>query len=331
MRVLMIAPTSFFSDYGGHIRIFEEIRILQKLGHQICVVTYPLGGNPEGIDVRRAGKAFVGINCAAIPETLLESELFGYEEGAFTGSRRGGRAGLFEAAHTGTIFLDEVGDVPVTLQTRLLRVLQERQVLRLGSNDPTPVDVRVVAATNRDLKREIARGAFREDLYYRLNILPVAVPPLRARAEDVAPIAEALLGDALARHEVPGALPRALALVLPWLRRYDWPGNVRELSNFARELVLASLGRPVARVGATFDAVLPPAREAGSDDEPERPAPAVSHACGSPAGPARPEDSPAEDRGRVTAAVEQDEDLLVPGESRLHRLGQWLAQDQVGA
>jgi propionate catabolism operon transcriptional regulator len=180
---------------------------------------------------RRRDRPFVAINCAAFPEALLESELFGYEEGAFTGSRRGGRAGLFEAAHTGTIFLDEVGDVPVTLQTRLLRVLQERQVLRLGSNDPTPVDVRVLAATNRDLKREIARGAFREDLYYRLNILPVTVPPLRARPEDVPPIAEALLGDALARHEVPGALPRALALVLPWLRRYDWPGNVRELEN----------------------------------------------------------------------------------------------------
>jgi transcriptional regulator, propionate catabolism operon regulatory protein len=180
---------------------------------------------------RRRERPFVAINCAAFPEALLESELFGYEEGAFTGSRRGGRAGLFEAAHTGTIFLDEVGDVPITLQTRLLRVLQERQVLRLGSNDPTPVDVRVVAATNRDLKREIARGAFREDLYYRLNILPILVPPLRARREDVAPIAEALLRDALERHGVPEVLSKALALILPWLEGYAWPGNVRELEN----------------------------------------------------------------------------------------------------
>jgi transcriptional regulator, propionate catabolism operon regulatory protein len=180
---------------------------------------------------RRRDRPFVAINCAAFPEALLESELFGYEEGAFTGSRRGGRAGLFEAAHTGTIFLDEVGDVPITLQTRLLRVLQERQVLRLGSNDPTPIDVRVVAATNRDLKREIARGAFREDLYYRLNILPILVPPLRARGEDVAPIAEALLRDALTRHGVPQVLSRALSLLLPWLEAYAWPGNVRELEN----------------------------------------------------------------------------------------------------
>jgi propionate catabolism operon transcriptional regulator len=186
----------------------------------------------------RRDRPFVAINCAAFPEALLESELFGYEEGAFTGSRRGGRAGLFEAAHTGTIFLDEVGDVPVTLQTRLLRVLQERQVLRLGSNDPTPVDVRVVAATNRDLKKEIARGAFREDLYYRLNILPIHVPPLRERRDDVGPIAEALLRDALGRHRAPDALPNALATVLPWLGAYAWPGNVRELENVLERIAV---------------------------------------------------------------------------------------------
>jgi propionate catabolism operon transcriptional regulator len=206
---------------------------------------------------RRRDRPFVAINCAAFPEALLESELFGYEEGAFTGSRRGGRAGLFEAAHTGTIFLDEVGDVPITLQTRLLRVLQERQVLRLGSNDPTPVDVRVVAATNRDLKREIARGTFREDLYYRLNILPIHVPPLRARGEDVAPIAEALLRDALSRHGVPAALPGALALVLPWLRTYAWPGNVRELENVLERVAVLTSHRGEAPEPDDLRAVLP--------------------------------------------------------------------------
>ena len=180
---------------------------------------------------KRRDHPFVAINCAAFPETLLESELFGYEEGAFTGSRRGGRPGLFEAAHLGTIFLDEVGDVPVTLQSRLLRVLQERQVLRLGSNDPTPIDVRVIAATHRDLRGAVAAGQFRDDLYFRLHILPIHLPPLRDRHGDVAAIAADLLRKALARHGVPGATARALARVLPRLEPYRWPGNVRELEN----------------------------------------------------------------------------------------------------
>jgi propionate catabolism operon transcriptional regulator len=209
---------------------------------------------------RRRERPFVAINCAAFPEALLESELFGYEEGAFTGSRRGGRAGLFEAAHGGTIFLDEVGDVPITLQTRLLRVLQERQVLRLGSNDPTPIDVRVISATNRDLKREIRRGAFREDLYYRLNILPIQVPPLRARSEDVQAIAEALLRDALGRHGVPAALPHALGLLLPWLPGYGWPGNVRELENMLERVAVLYADRAAASDGIAageLQAILP--------------------------------------------------------------------------
>ncbi len=179
----------------------------------------------------RRDHPFVAINCAAFPEALLESELFGYEEGAFTGSKRGGRQGLFEAAHTGTIFLDEVGDMPMTLQTRLLRVLQERQVLRLGANDPTPVDVRVLAATNKDLKKAVAAREFRDDLYYRLNILQLHLPPLRDRTGDMTPLASDLLQRALLRHAAPGAHAAALALLLPRLGGYAWPGNVRELEN----------------------------------------------------------------------------------------------------
>ncbi len=194
---------------------------------------------------RRAKHPFVAINCAAFPETLLESELFGYEEGAFTGSRRGGRPGLFEAAHLGTIFLDEIGDLPVMLQTRLLRVLQERQVLRLGSNDPTPVDVRVVAATHRDLRGAMASGQFRSDLYFRLHILPLHIPALRERPEDIVVIASELLKRTLARHRVPGAHARALSLVRPRLESYDWPGNVRELENVLERLALLfSTGAP---------------------------------------------------------------------------------------
>ncbi len=179
----------------------------------------------------RRQHAFVAVNCAAFPEALLESELFGYDEGAFTGSRRGGKPGLFEAAHTGTLFLDEVGDVPLALQTRLLRVLQEREVLRLGSNDPTPIDVRVIAATNRDLKERVGEGGFRDDLYYRLNILHLHVPPLEARREDVAAIAAHLLRAALLRHGAPERHDQVMTLLLPLLERYAWPGNVREMEN----------------------------------------------------------------------------------------------------
>ncbi len=220
---------------------------------------------------KRRDHPFVAINCAAFPETLLESELFGYEEGAFTGSRRGGRPGLFEAAHLGTIFLDEVGDVPLTLQSRLLRVLQERQVLRLGSNDPTPIDVRVIAATHQDLRAAVAAGRFRDDLYFRLHILPIHLPPLRHRTGDVAPIASDLLRRVLARHGVPGAHARALARVLPRLEAYAWPGNVRELENvLERVAVLFADGaiaddeldvELLAVLPELFDGVAAPARQ----------------------------------------------------------------------
>jgi len=179
---------------------------------------------------------FVAINCAALPESLLESELFGFEDGAFTGSRKGGKPGLIELAHRGTLFLDEVGDMPAPLQTRLLRVLQEREVLRLGGCAPTPVDIRVIAATHCDLPARIANGQFRADLFYRLNILRLAVPPLRDRLQDILPLFEALL----ARH---GATPLAtpqLQPLLPLLLRHRWPGNIRELDNIAERAALCA-------------------------------------------------------------------------------------------
>jgi propionate catabolism operon transcriptional regulator len=192
----------------------------------------------------RRDRPFVAVNCAALPETLLESELFGYEEGAFTGSRRGGKPGLFEAAHTGTIFLDEIGDMPPPLQTRLLRVLQQREVLRLGGSDPTPVDVRVIAATNRDLEARVAQGAFREDLYYRLAILRLHLPPLAERREDVPVLAAHLLTAALARHRAPEEVrARAVALLRPRLAGHAWPGNVRELENVIERVTVLLAGR----------------------------------------------------------------------------------------
>ena len=235
----------------------------------------------------RRDRPFVALNCAAFPEALLEAELFGHDEGAFTGSRRGGRPGLFEAAHTGTIFLDEVGDIPLPLQTRLLRVLQERQVLRLGSNDPVPLDVRVIAATNKDLKRAVADGQFRGDLYYRINILHLRLPPLRERPEDVATIAASILQRGLLRQGTPGAHPQALALVAPHLVRHRWPGNVRELENVLERVAVLYADRdasaPVQQ--AELRAVLPELFEdapPGRDDGAPEPAPPAGSAAPAP-------------------------------------------------
>jgi propionate catabolism operon transcriptional regulator len=188
---------------------------------------------------RRKGP-FVAVNCAAFPENLLESELFGYEEGAFTGSRKGGKLGLFEMAHTGTLFLDEIGDMPLPLQTRLLRVLQEREVIRLGGTEPTPIDVRVIAATHRNLRAHIADRLFREDLYYRLNILRLKLPPLRDRKEDIHPIAVHILNQVSKRSAAHKVSADMLQPLLPYLESYGWPGNIRELENVIERIVLSS-------------------------------------------------------------------------------------------
>ncbi|HEY4350576.1 MAG TPA: propionate catabolism operon regulatory protein PrpR [Paraburkholderia sp.] len=188
---------------------------------------------------------FVAINCGAFPEALLESELFGYEEGAFTGARRGGKAGLIEAAHRGTLFLDEIGEMPLPLQSRLLRVLQEREVVRLGSTEPTRIDVRVVAATHRALTDAVDAGEFRADLFYRLNILNVALPPLRERQTDIAPLAAELLYQAARREPRLAArigsavqAARVLTAVQDPLARHAWPGNVRELQNVIERIAV---------------------------------------------------------------------------------------------
>ncbi|HEY1995772.1 propionate catabolism operon regulatory protein PrpR [Paraburkholderia sp.] len=188
---------------------------------------------------------FVALNCGAFPEALLESELFGYEEGAFTGARRGGKSGLIEAAHRGTLFLDEIGEMPLPLQSRLLRVLQEREVVRLGSTEPTRIDVRIVAATHRALTAAVESGEFRTDLYYRLNILNIALPPLRERLSDIMPLAAELLLQA-ARRE-PRLVARIrntrdaasmLAPVSESLSGHPWPGNVRELQNVIERITV---------------------------------------------------------------------------------------------
>lgn len=175
---------------------------------------------------------FIGVNCAAIPESLLESELFGYEEGAFTGASKKGKIGYFEQANHGTIFLDEIGDISPKLQARLLRVLQEKQVMRIGSDRVINVDVRIIAATNRDLKKEVENGNFRSDLYYRLNTLQIMVPPLRERKEDILLLFNEFVKDG---HVRMSQKDRDMLL------NYGWPGNVRELENCA--LYYMTLGK----------------------------------------------------------------------------------------
>ena len=179
---------------------------------------------------------FVPVNFAALPVNLLESELFGYEEGAFTGAKKGGKPGLFEQAHVGTIFLDEIGDAPLEFQARLLRVLQEKQVRRVGGTKLIPIDVRVIAATNRDLKKEVENGNFRQDLFYRLNVLPLYTPNLKERDEDIPLLIEYYLNK-FTNSNASSINKFVSEEVLAYLKKYDWPGNVRELVNVIEYLV----------------------------------------------------------------------------------------------
>src|SRR6202012_1893538 len=188
------------------------------------------------VSARSAGP-FVGVNCAAIPENMLEAILFGYERGAFTGAHAA-HAGKFEQAQGGTLLLDEITEMPLGLQAKLLRVLQEREVERLGGRTPIPLEMRVLATTNRRLREEVAAGRFREDLYYRLNVFPLAIAPLRLRRDDVLPLAMQLLsGRCRPGERIPALSAEAAHLLLT----YPWPGNVRELDNLLqRALILVS-------------------------------------------------------------------------------------------
>ncbi len=187
----------------------------------------------------RSGASFVPVNCAAIPKELIESELFGHRKGAFTGALAD-RVGRFELAHGGTLFLDEIGDLSLDMQVKLLRVLQERSVDPIGSSRTVPIDVRIIAATHRDIEGEIASGHFRQDLFYRLNVLPIEMPPLRARLDDIPDLADAFAR----RHAVPGKAPVTLAPdLLNVLHCYEWPGNIRELSNLLDRFSVLYPGR----------------------------------------------------------------------------------------
>ena len=184
---------------------------------------------------RREKGEFVKINCGAIPHDLLESELFGYEPGSFTGASKAGKRGIFEQADKGVLFLDEVGELPITLQVKLLRVLQEKQIQRIGATKSRQVDVRLIAATNRDLKQMVRQGTFREDLYYRLNVIPIIIPALRERREDILPLVRFFLAKLNEKYKLSKEFNYCL---LEFFYRYHWPGNVRELANLVERLIL---------------------------------------------------------------------------------------------
>ncbi|MCE2790844.1 MAG: sigma-54 interaction domain-containing protein [Planctomycetota bacterium] len=192
----------------------------------------------------RSTAPFVRVNCGALPETLLDSELFGHVKGSFTDAIRD-RAGRFEAATGGTIFLDEINSTSSTLQVKLLRVLQERQFERVGESRSVEVDVRVIAASNRDLAKEVSEGRFREDLFWRLNVLPIQLPPLRRRREDIEPLIRHFLGiyGQLNERQIDDVEPAALAAMV----EYNWPGNVRELQNYVERAVVLATGRVLER------------------------------------------------------------------------------------
>jgi len=189
----------------------------------------------------RAAKSFLALNCAALPENLLESELFGYEDGAFTGASRGGKAGLFELSNGGTLFLDEIGEISPHVQAKLLRVLQEHKIRRIGSKKEISLDVRIIAATNQDLEKMLHDGSFRDDLYYRLNVVPLFLPPLRERREDISLLVPAFLQQYAKRLNRDTLTISSEAMAA--LMQYDWPGNIRELENRIERAVNLVEGR----------------------------------------------------------------------------------------
>ncbi|GAB4301051.1 MAG: sigma-54 dependent transcriptional regulator [Desulfuromonadia bacterium] len=232
---------------GDHPSIWDVYRIVARIAPTSSTVLIQ-GESGTGKELvaraihrgsRRHDKPFMAINCAAIPDSLMESELFGHEKGAFTGATQR-EIGLFEAASGGTVFLDEIGEMSVSMQAKLLRAIQEKEIRRVGGKVTIPVDLRIVAATNRDLEQEIKNGTFREDLFYRLNVIRIDLPPLRERGNDIALLATHFLRKHVATHSlsVKGFSPRAMKLLM----EYHWPGNVRQLESLVERSVLMAEG-----------------------------------------------------------------------------------------
>jgi two-component system, NtrC family, response regulator AtoC len=302
-------PTASTGIIARSRAMMEVLRLVERLQHSdVTVLVHGESGVGKGVIAQaihanslRSDGPFVAVNCAALPEALLESELFGHVRGAFTGAVRD-RVGRFEAAAGGTLFLDEVGDLPLHLQTKLLRVLQDRTFERVGESQPVTADVRVVAATHRDLRRAVEEGRFREDLFYRLRVFPIEIPPLRDRREDLEPLARYLLAQVSQRTgRVLTLSPDALRALLV----YDWPGNVRELENALEYAATVARGQALQREDLPREAAgarcVEVARRATADREATSGACSAPVADGAPA-PSRSRRSPSRDE--ILAALE---------------------------
>lgn len=249
---LAYAPNFGFEDIIGQSPAIEMIKHLaQEVATHVGTSVLIQGESGTGKELfanaihkcsRRANLPFVRVNCAAIPENLLESELFGYEEGSFTGAKKGGKPGKFEIANHGTIFLDEIGEMSLPMQSKLLVAVQERTIERLGDSQPRKINVRIVAATNADLEKMVRKGLFREDLYYRLNVVTIKIPPLRSRIEDIPLLSHHFL--AKLNHKLDLAVLDITPQAMDVLQKYSWPGNVRELENtLERAVILADMNQ----------------------------------------------------------------------------------------
>lgn len=240
-----------FSDIVANSpSMYNVIQLTSRLSHiDSTVLITGESGVGKGVIAKllhengsRRNHPFVKVNCGAIPENLIESELFGYESGAFTGSRKDGKKGLFETAEKGTIFLDEISELPLNLQVKLLQVIQEREITRVGGVESIPINVRIISATNKDLMSLVHEGKFREDLYYRLNVVPVSIPPLRERPEDIIPMIRIFLNQNNKKMKEHKEIDSKTIAIL---MKYTWPGNVRELQNIIERLVITTKGTSI--------------------------------------------------------------------------------------
>ena len=234
----------FIASSYKMLRVKENVKLVGSLDTTVTILGESGTGKEMVADLlyaysNRSDKPFIKVNCAAIPESLIESELFGYEAGAFTGANNSGKSGVFEQADGGTVFLDEIGELPLMMQSKLLRALENGEIRRVGGTKTKLVDVRIIAATNRQLKKAVENGSFREDLYYRLMIVPIHIPPLRERREDIIPLAAVFLDKFNEKYGMDKVFSES---AIDELMRYDWPGNVRELRNAVERLTVTGEG-----------------------------------------------------------------------------------------